>query len=110
MNTPEDWSWLDFFLLADLDAVSPEIWRNAKEKAKQWRTCAVGEICPELPTTDSAYGNGRPVDNLLAEYGGDFFRAIVDTDAKGAYGVYQEIQRRAEELREANRNESCATC
>ena len=92
---PPDWNWLA--ILKDLAAGAPlnkRDYRKIASRAASWPTCACGQLCKDLPRTDS----GVPVDHQLAVLGYYFAAAVKDRHWKLALATFHQIEARAIKL------------
>lgn len=62
--------------------------------AREWPTCACGQLCKQLPRDDA----GRPLDHKLDRLGSRFFNAVGTKHWEEAIRTFQQIEARTEKL------------
>jgi hypothetical protein len=92
------WKVLDKGIKAKLEGNNEPFGDDIVDKAGDWPTCAVGQLCKELPryTEEEGYqySDGEPKDEILAEFGSDFAEAIGDQDPLRAHYFMTKIEKR----------------
>lgn len=60
--------------------------------AGNWPTCACGQLCAGIPKN----ADGRPFNGVLADYGDQFFRFVLDGKWRRAVAVMKLIEEETE--------------
>ena len=90
----KNWDWFKY--LKATPETKEKYHEQAVEKAAEWTTCAVGQLCDAIPRK---YGNGsRPVDETLYNLGERFMWQISDRFYDKAEKTLHEIEARTVEL------------
>lgn len=102
----DDFDWM-LFLQQDLQTVPSEHFQKARELAKDWPTCACGQLCKKLPRD----WQGKPEDSVLSDLGGLFYGRIcslygshynsnvgMESKRQEALAIFELIEVRAAQL------------
>lgn len=63
--------------------------------AREWPTCACGQLCKALPRQELT---NAPLDNVLRQLGTEFYIAVCHGRWVTAINIFQEIEKRTAEL------------
>jgi hypothetical protein len=83
-------NWHDF-LEKDIDELSHDEMRVAKDLAGEWVTCAVGSQCAIIPRKFDVVMQGQPLDPTLNHLGIEFYHSITRMKLDHGYGEVQSF-------------------
>lgn len=90
---PFNWNW--FLRRVRFGLVTQRQIDKADVLARQWVTCACGNLCERLPRYDSTHGPGRPRDDILFDLGLTFLQNVLDRDWAKATATLRRIEARS---------------
>jgi len=94
LKTRKRFNWLTFLKGAIKKEPSGKMHTKAMLMAREWPTCACGQLCKRLPRTNI----GSPQDDLLFTLGSVFSVDVESRKWRGALKAFRAIEKRTAQL------------
>jgi len=85
---------IDWYNELTQPSISQHRWRKLKPLAREWVTCACGNLCDVIPRDHS----GMPIDLTLAKLGTQFNANIIRENKEMALETLDQIEIRSQEI------------